>query len=77
MRPGIDGETTSAGGLAATVLNADIAILVAFSSAPAGAGFACAQPSFALPVFGRLAWRYSTVNDGVTRFNGILKISET
>jgi hypothetical protein len=41
MRPGrIDGETTSAGGLAATVLNADIAILVAFSSAPAGAGFA-------------------------------------
>jgi hypothetical protein len=24
-----------------------------------------------------LAWRYSTVNDGVTRFNGILKISET
>jgi hypothetical protein len=24
-----------------------------------------------------LAWRYSTVNEGVTRFNGILKNSET
>jgi hypothetical protein len=23
-----------------------------------------------------LAWRYSTVNEGVARFNGILKISE-
>jgi hypothetical protein len=41
MRPGrIDDEATSAGGLAATFLNADIAILVAFSSAPPGAGFA-------------------------------------
>ena len=42
-----------------------------------GTGFALAQPGFALPVFGRLAWRYSTVNEGVARFNGILKISET
>jgi hypothetical protein len=24
----------------------------------------------------RLFWRYSTVNDGVTRFKGILKFSE-
>ena len=32
--------------------------------------------SFALPIFGRLVWRYSTVNDGVTRFKGILKFSE-
>jgi hypothetical protein len=28
---------------------------------------------FVLPVIGLLAWRYSTVNEGVTRFNGILK----
>ena len=41
MRPdGIDGDMTSAGGWAATVLNADIAIRFAFSSSPAGAGFA-------------------------------------
>ena len=78
IRPGgIDGDMTSDGGWAATVLNADIAIRFAFSSRPAGAGFARAQPGFASPVFGRLAWRYSTVNEGVTRFNGILKISET
>ena len=41
MRPeGIEGDTTSAGGWAATVLNADIAIRFAFSSSPAGTGFA-------------------------------------
>ena len=41
MRPGrIDGDMTSAGGWAATVLNADIAIRFAFSSLPGGAGFA-------------------------------------
>jgi hypothetical protein len=41
MRPeGIEGAITSAGGLTATVLNADIAIRFAFSSTPAGAGFA-------------------------------------
>jgi hypothetical protein len=78
MRPeGIDVDMTSAGGLAATVLNADIAMGLVFSSSPIGAGITLAQPGFALPVLGRLAWRYSTVNEGVTRFNGILKISET
>ena len=78
MRPeGIDGDMTSAVGWAATVLNADIAIRLAFSSSPAGAGLARSQPDFALPEFVRLALRYSTVNEGVTRFNGILKISET
>ena len=56
MRPeGIDGDMTSAGGLAATVLNADIAIRFAFSPSPIGAGLTSAQPGFALPVFGRLA----------------------
>jgi hypothetical protein len=75
MRPeGTDGAMTSAGSLTATVLNADVAIRFAFSSSPAGAGLAWAQLGFALPEFGRLAWRYSTVNEGVTRFNGILKI---
>jgi hypothetical protein len=68
---------TSTGGWAATVLNADIAIRFAFSSRPAGAGIAWAQPGFAPPEFGRLAWRCSTVKEGVTRFNGILKIGET
>ena len=39
MRPeGIDGDMTSAGGLATTVLNADIAIQFAFSLSPSGAG---------------------------------------
>jgi hypothetical protein len=37
---GIDGDMTAAGGWAATVLNADIAIRFAFSSRPAGTGFA-------------------------------------
>ena len=37
---GIGGEMRSAGGLGATVLNADVAIRSAFSSSPAGAGFA-------------------------------------
>ena len=78
MRPeGTDGDMTSASGLVATVLNADIAIRFAFSPSPIGAGLTSAEPGFALPGFGRLAWRYSTVNDGVTRFNGILEISET
>jgi hypothetical protein len=78
MRPeGIEGDMASAGGLAATVLNADIARGFVFSSCPIGAGLTLAQPGFALPVFCRLARRYSTVNEGVTRFNGILKISET
>jgi hypothetical protein len=77
MRPEeIGGDTMSAGGLAATVLNADLAIRFAFSSLPIGAGLTLAQPGFALPVLGRLSCRYSTVNEGVTRFNGILKISE-
>ena len=41
MRPeGIDGDMTSAGGWAATVLNADIAMRFAFSSSPVGAGLA-------------------------------------
>jgi hypothetical protein len=75
-RPGIEVDLTSAGGWAAAVLNADIAIRLAFS-ATSGAVCARAHPRFALPVFVRLAWRYSTVNDGVTRFNGILKFSET
>ena len=65
----------SAGEWPAAVLNAAIATRLAFS-ATSGAGRASAHPSFALPAFGRLAWRYSTVNDGVTRFNGILKFSE-
>ena len=76
MRPrGIEGNTTSAGEWAAVVLNADIAIQLPFS-ATSGAGCALAHPDFALPIFGRLVWRYSTVNDGVTRFKGILKFSE-
>ena len=65
---------TSAGGWAATVLV--IAIRFAFSSRPAGADFARAQSGFAPPEF-RLAWRCSTVKEGITRFYGILKISET
>ena len=78
MRPeGIDGAMTSARRLAATVLNADIAMRFVCSSSPVATSFALAQPGFALPEFGRLAWRYSTVNEGVTRFNGILKISKT
>ena len=78
MRPeGIDGAVTSAGRLAAAVLNADIAMRFVFLSSPVGAGLALAQPGFALAEFGRLAWRYSTVNEGVTRFNGILNIGET
>jgi hypothetical protein len=41
MRPeGIGGDLPSAGGLAATILNADIAIRFASPSSPAGAGFA-------------------------------------
>jgi hypothetical protein len=77
MRPrGIEGDMTSAGEWPSAVLNADIATRLPFS-ATSGAGCARAHPSFALPVFDRLAWRYSTVNDGVTRFNGILKFSET
>jgi hypothetical protein len=64
---------TSAGVLAATVLNADIAMALVFSSSPIAAGLKLAQRGFALPVLGRLAWRYSTVNEGVTRFKGILK----
>ena len=56
MRPeGIGGDLPSAGGLAATVLNADIAIRFAFSPSPIGAGLTSAQPGFALPGFGRLA----------------------
>jgi hypothetical protein len=74
MRPeGIDGATTSPGGLTAGVLNADIAMRFVCSSSPVGTSVALAQPGFALPEFGRLAWRYSTVNEGVPRFNGILK----
>ena len=47
MRPGgIDGDMTSAGGLAATVLNADIAIRFAFSSSPVGAGFSVSPTRF-------------------------------
>jgi hypothetical protein len=77
MRPGaIDGDETSAGRGAATVLNADIAIRFAFSSTPAGTGFAWTQPGLGLPALGRLVWRYSTVNERVTRFNGTLN-SET
>jgi hypothetical protein len=38
MRPiGIDGDMTSAGGWAPTVLNADIAVRFVFSSSPIGA----------------------------------------
>jgi hypothetical protein len=56
MRPkGIDGAMTSAGGLAAAVLNADIAMRFVRSSSPVGTSFALAQPGFALPEFGRLA----------------------
>jgi hypothetical protein len=41
MRPeGIGGDLPSAGGLAATILNAAIAIRFASPSSPAGAGFA-------------------------------------
>jgi hypothetical protein len=79
MRPeGIDGATTSAGGLTTAVLNADIAMRSVCSSSPLETSLALAQPGFALPEFDRrLAWRYSTVNEGVARFNGILKIGET
>jgi hypothetical protein len=35
----IDGDMTSAGGSAATVLNADVTIRFAFSSSPVGASF--------------------------------------
>jgi hypothetical protein len=66
---------TSTGERAASVLKADIATRLAFS-ATSGAGCARAHPSFAL-AFGRLAWRYSTVNEGVARFKGILKFCET
>ncbi len=74
MRPeGIEGAMASAGGLAA-VLKADIAMRFVCSTSPVGTSFALAQPGFALPEFGRrLAWRYSMVNEGVARFNGILK----
>jgi hypothetical protein len=58
--------------MAQTVLNADLAIRFAFSSLPIGADLMLAQAGFALPVLGRLTWPYSTVNEGVTRFNGIL-----
>jgi hypothetical protein len=75
---GIDGAMTVAGGLAAAVLNADIAMRFVCSSSPVATSFALAQLGFALAEFGRrLAWRYSTVNEGVVRFNGILKKSVT
>ena len=78
MRPeGIDGAVTSAGDLAVAGLNADIAMRFAFSSSSVATSLALAQLGFALPEFGRLAWRYSTENEGLGRFNGILKISET
>ena len=52
MRPeGTDGDMTSAGGLVATVLNADIAIRFALSPSPIGAVLTSAQPGFALPGF--------------------------
>jgi hypothetical protein len=75
MRPEVvDGAMTSAGGLAAAGLNAGIAMRFVCSSSPVEMSFALAQPGFALPEFDRrLAWRYSTVNEGVARFNGILK----
>jgi hypothetical protein len=73
----IGGDMTSAGGWTATVLNTDIAVRFVFSSSPIAAGLTLAQPGFALPGLGRLAWRCSTVNEGVMRFKGILKISET
>jgi hypothetical protein len=56
MRPeGSDGDMTSAGGWAATVLKADIAVRFVFSSSPIGAALKLAQPGFALPVLGRLS----------------------
>jgi hypothetical protein len=78
MRPGaIDGDETSAGTGAAMVLNADIAIRFTFPSTPADAGFSRAQLGFALAAFGRLVCRYSTVNERVMRFNGILIVKLT
>ena len=47
MRPeGTDGDMTSAGGLVATVLNADIAIRFAFSPSPIGAGLSVSPTRF-------------------------------
>ena len=36
----------------------------------AGTGFAWIQPGLGLPALARLVWRYSTVNERVTSFNG-------
>src|ERR1700761_5102601 len=75
---GIECATTSPGCLADAALNADIATRCVVSLSPVGGRFSWPEPSFAPPGCNRrLVWRYSTVNEGVERFNGILKIVKT